>query len=690
MNKSILKGSTALLFLSVALYSCKSSQQVATTKEQAPGINVNYMDKTVNPADDFNKFVNGTWLDKTEIPADRTRWGSFDELRKNTDADVMVILNEAINDKTIDPNSDQAKAISLYKSVLDTVSRNKAGIDPLKPYLAKINAVKNTKELVALLAEMEPEMGLGFFGSYIGADAKNSNKNVVYIGNGSLGLPDRDYYVSDAPDNKEKREKYVAHVSRMLQFIGESEVVATTNATKILALETKMSTATFDRVERRDRRKTYNPMAIADLQKLLPSVEWNAYFQSVGIGKVDSLVVSQPKYLQAVETILKDNQVEDWKAYMRWTALRGSAGLLSTEIEDANFDFYGKTLTGAVKQRPADERALATVNGRLGEALGKLYVAKKFPPEAKAKAQAMITNVMLAFDNRINNLPWMTKSTKENAIIKLNKFRVKIGYPDKWKDYSALEMKSPEQGGTYFENSRLYARWSHAQNIAKIGKPVDKEEWGMSPQTVNAYFSPTNNEIVFPAAILQPPFYDYKADEAVNYGGIGAVIGHEISHGFDDSGSRYNADGNLINWWSDEDLKQFTTLGSALADQYSALEPLPGIFVDGKFTLGENIGDLGGVNAAYDGLQIYLKQNGNPGLIDGYTPDQRFFISWATIWRSKMRDEAIKNQVKTDPHSPGMYRAYVPLQNVEAFYKSFNIQPNNGMYLAPDQRVKIW
>ena len=649
-----------------------------------------YMDKSKNPADDFNRYVNGTWLDKTEIPADRTRWGSFDELRKNTDDDVMAILKEAINDKTIDPNSDQAKAISLYKTVLDTVSRNKAGIDPLKPYLAKINSVQNADQLVALLAEMEPEMGLGFFGSYIGADAKNSNKNVIYVGTGSLGLPDRDYYVSDAPDNKEKREKYIAHVTRMLQYLGESEATANANAKKILALETKMSTATLDRVERRDRRKTYNPMSFTDLQKLVPTVKWDTYFQNVGIGKVDSLVVSQPKYLQTVETILKDNQVEDWKAYMRWTALRGSSGLLSTEIENANFDFYGKTLTGAVKQRPAEERALATVNGRLGEALGKLYVAKKFPPEAKAKAQAMIANVMLAFDNRINNLPWMTKATKENAKIKLNKFRVKIGYPDKWKDYSALEMKSPEQGGTYFDNSRMYAKWSHKQNIAKLGKPVDKEEWGMSPQTVNAYFSPTNNEIVFPAAILQPPFYDYKADEAVNYGGIGAVIGHEISHGFDDSGSRYNADGNLVNWWSDEDLKQFTTLGSALADQYSALEPLPGIFVDGKFTLGENIGDLGGVNAAYDGLQIYLKANGNPGLIDGFTPEQRFFISWATIWRSKMRDEAIKNQVKTDPHSPGMYRAYVPLQNVEAFYKAFNILPHNGMYLPFEKRVKIW
>ncbi len=689
MNKFILKGSLGFLFLTATFYSCKSNQE--SVKKQEPiGINVNYMDKSTSPADNFNRYVNGSWLDKTEIPADRTRWGSFDELRKNTDDDVMAILKEAINDKTIDPNSDQAKAINLYKSILDTVSRNKLGIEPLRPYLAKINAVKNSKELVTLLAELEPEMGLGFFGSYVGADAKNSNRNVVYVGTGSLGLPDRDYYVSDAPDNKEKREKYIAHVSKMLQFIGESEATATENAKKILALETKMSTATFDRVERRDRRKTYNPMAIADLQKLLPSVEWNSYFQTVGIGKIDSVVVSQPKYLQAVETIFQENKIEDWKAYMRWTALRGSSGILSTEIENTNWEFYGKTLTGAVKQRPAEERALATVNGRLGEALGKLYVAKKFPPEAKAKAEAMIKNVFAAFENRIDNLPWMTKETKENAKLKLQKSRIKIGYPDKWKDYSKLTVVSPNNGGTYFENSRLYALWSHQQNVEKLGKPVDKEEWGMSPQTVNAYFNPTNNEIVFPAAILQPPFYDYRADEAVNYGGIGAVIGHEISHGFDDSGSRYNAEGNLVNWWSDEDLKQFTTLGSALADQYSALEPLPGIFVDGKFTLGENIGDLGGVNAAYDGLQIYLKANGNPGLIDGFTPEQRFFISWATIWRSKMRDEAIKNQVKTDPHSPGMYRAYVPLQNVEAFYKAFNIQPNNGMYVAPEKRVKIW
>ena len=689
MNRVILKGSLGFLFLSTVLISCKSSQEVASKKESV-GINVGYMDKSVNPANDFNRYVNGTWLDKTEIPADRTRWGSFDELRKNTDDDVMAILKDAIKDKTIDPNSDQAKAISLYKTVLDTVSRNKAGIDPLKPYLAKINSVQNADQLVALLAEMEPEMGLGFFGSYIGADAKNSNKNVIYVGTGSLGLPDRDYYVSDAPDNKEKREKYVAHVTRMLQYLGESETTANANAKKILALETKMSTATLDRVERRDRRKTYNPMSFADLQKLAPTVKWDAYFQSVGIGKVDSLVVSQPKYLQTVETILKDNQVEDWKAYMRWTALRGSAGLLSTDIENANFDFYGKTLTGAVKQRPAEERALATVNGRLGEALGKLYVAKKFPPEAKAKAQAMIANVMLAFDNRINNLPWMTKATKENAKIKLNKFRVKIGYPDKWKDYSALELKNVGEGGTYFDNMRSISKWAYAENLAKLGKPVDKTEWGMTPQTVNAYYSGSNNEIVFPAAILQPPFYNPKADPAVNFGGIGAVIGHEISHGFDDSGSRFDGDGNLNNWWTDEDRKNFDAKVGQLAAQYSAYEPVKGSFVNGKFTSGENIGDLGGVAVAYDALQMYLKDHGNPGLISGFTQDQRFFMSWATVWRTKSTDQYMTNQVKTDPHSPGVFRAFGPLVNQDAFIKAFDIKPGDKMYKAPEERIKIW
>ncbi|WP_338409557.1 M13 family metallopeptidase [uncultured Flavobacterium sp.] len=678
------------LFLGTLFFSCKTTKEIAQT-ETPIGINTSLMDTSVKASDDFFRFVNGKWIDNTEIPADRTRWGSFDELRKNTDEDVMAILKEAINDESIDPKSDQAKAINLYKSILDTVTRNKQGIEPLKDYLTKIEAVNSAADLASLLAEMEKEgSSLGFFGTYVGTDAKNSSRNVVYVGTGSLGLPDRDYYVSDAPDNVEKRSKYTLHVARMLQFIGANETQASKSAAAILALETKMSTATFDRVERRDRRKTYNPMTISELEKIVPTVNWDSYFKEIGIGSLDSVIVSQPKYLETLQMVFNENKVDDWKSYMKWTLLRQASGVLSTEIADANWAFYGKTLTGAVQQRPAEERALASVNGTLGEALGKLYVAKKFPAEAKAKAEAMIKNVFVAFENRIDNLPWMTKATKENAKLKLRKSRIKIGYPDKWKDYSELVIESPENGGTYFSNMKNASKWGNKENIEKLNKPVDKEEWGMSPQTVNAYFNPSNNEIVFPAAILQAPFYDYRADEAVNYGGIGAVIGHEISHGFDDSGSRYNADGNLINWWSDEDLTQFTGLGTALANQYSNLQPLPGIFVDGKFTLGENIGDLGGVNAAYDGLQIYLKQNGNPGLINGFTPEQRFFISWSTIWRSKMRDEALKNQVKTDPHSPGMYRAYVPLQNVDAFYKTFDIKEGDGMYIAPENRVKIW
>lgn len=658
-------------------------------QQKSSGINLDLMDKSVKPGDDFFRYVNGSWFDKTEIPADRTRWGSFDELRQNTDKDALAILKDAAS-KKLDPKSDQAKAVNVYKTYMDTISRNKLGIKPIKPILAKIEAVKSIGDLNKLIIEMQPQGGLGFYGIGVSPDAKNSNRNVVNIGLGSLGLPDRDYYVSEDADSKEKREKYVAHVARMLQLIGDKPEVALANAKKVLVIETAMATPRLDRVERRDRRKTYNPMSVADLQKLAPSVNWDSYIKGVGISKLDSVIVSQPKYMTALETIFKENKIDEWKAYLRWSLLNKSSDVLSTDLEKANWEFYSKTLQGAKAQRPIEERALQVVNGTVGEALGKLYVEQKFPAEAKEKAKKMIENVFLAFENRINNLPWMTPETRKGAINKLRKSVVKIGYPDKWKDYSKLEIKSIEEGGNYYDNMKNVSKWGFAENIADLQKPVDKTRWGMSPQTVNAYYNASYNEIVFPAAILQPPFYDYKADEAVNYGGIGAVIGHEISHGFDDSGSRYNADGNLINWWTEDDLKQFTGLGGALAAQYSALEPLPGTFVDGKFTLGENIGDLGGINAAYDGLQIHLKQNGNPGLIDGYTPEQRLFISWATIWRSKMRDEAIKNQVKTDPHSPGQYRAYVPLLNVDEFYKAFDIKETDKLYVKPENRVKIW
>ena len=673
----------AAIFLSYAFQS--------NAQKKVPGIDLSLMDTSVSPKNDFFNFVNGTWLKNTEIPADKTRWGSFDELRQNTDKDALEILKDAANNPKYNSNTDQGKAINMYKVAMDTVARDKQGIKPLLPYLARIDAVKNITDLQKLMMQEEAKGGgVGFFGIGIGADDKNSNRNVVTLGVGSLGLPDRDYYLSDDADSKEKREKYLLHIARMLEFLGENPEQAMKNAAKVLALEMEMSRPRLDRVERRDARKQYNPTSISDLQKMIPIFKWKNYFEGVGFKALDTVIVSQPRYMEALQTIFANNKVADWKAYMRWMLVRGSASQLSTKMESANWEFYGKTLTGALKQRPRHEKALQVVNGTVGEALGKLYVEKKFPAEAKEKAFKMIRNVMRAYQNRINNLVWMSDETKTKAIEKLNGLTIKIGYPDKWEDYSALIVNSPEEGGSYFLNAKNIAEWNWKKELEKQGKPVDKTQWGMSPQTVNAYYNPSYNEIVFPAAILQPPFYNYLADEAVNYGGIGAVNGHEISHGFDDEGSRFNAEGNLVDWWTEADLNQFTALGTALADQYSALEPLPGIHVDGKFTLGENIGDLGGINAAYDGLQLYIRENGNPGLIDGYTPEQRLFISWATIWRSKMRDEALKNQVKTDPHSPGMYRAYVPLLNLDTFYDAFNIKPGDGMYFEPNKRVKIW
>ena len=684
-----------LRFLSIGLLtpllviSCKEEKKQEMAYEEVPGINLEYMDKTVSPADDFFRYVNGKWLDVTDIPADRARWGSFDELRQKTDEDALAILNEAINNPDLDPASDQAKAVYLYQTIMDIASRNAAGITPLKPYLEKIAAIKTKEDVEALIIEMEPTGGIGFYGFGVGSDPKDSNRNVAYLGAGGLGMS-RDYYVEDDSDSREKREKYKKHVARMLQFLGDSEAEANATAEKILAFEIRMATPRLDKVARRNPENRYNPKSISDLKTLVPSIDWSNYLQSIGAKNVDTVIISEIRYFEVLENIFKENNVEDWKHYLRWSALNSAAGMLSEEIETANWEFYGKELRGAKEQRPRDESALQTLNWTVGEALGKLYVEKKFPPEAKARAEKMIANVVKAFENRINKLDWMSAETKQKAIEKLKATNIKIAYPDKWKDYSELEIKSVSDGGSYLQNMLNASAWNYKKDMDKLGKPVDKTEWFMAPQIVNAYFNPAYNEIVFPAAILQPPFYNYTADDAVNYGGIGAVIGHEISHSFDDSGAKYDKDGNLNNWWTEDDKKQFEVLGGKLADQYSAIEVLDSVFINGKFTLGENIGDLGGVNAAYDALQLSFEENGRPEAIDGFTPEQRFFLSWGTIWRTKMRDEALKNRIKTDPHSPGMYRAMQPLRNVDAFYTAFDIKATDNMYLEPENRVKIW
>ena len=685
-----------VLSMLIGVVSCKKDNKETALIEKTPGINLDYMDNSVPPNEDFFKHVNGKWLENTEIPNDRVRWGSFDELRQKTDEDALAILKSAMADnkdlQTIEvlPGSDQEKAVHLFQTIMDSVSRNSQGIKPLKPYLEKISKIKNINDLQAYLIEMEPTGGAGFFGFGVGADRKNSNINAGYLGTGRLGLPDRDYYVKDDNDSKEKRQKYVEHITRMLQYLGDSEDVANAQAKQILAFETRLAEPRMDKVDRRDARKRYNPRSVNDLQKMAPAINWSDYFKGIGVKSIDTVIVSEIKYMKALQNILAENNVSDWKAYLRWSALNRTADMLTDDLEKANWDFYSQTLRGAKEQRPKEERALQTLNGSIGEALGKLYVDKKFPPEAKAKAEEMIQNVIKAYEKRINALDWMSEDTKKKAIEKLLATKIKIAYPDKWKDYSALEIKSAEEGGTYLENMLNTAKWNFNKDLKDLGNPVDKSEWFMAPQVVNAYFNPSYNEIVFPAAILQPPFYNYTADDAVNYGGIGAVIGHEISHSFDDSGSRYDKDGNLNNWWTDEDLKQFEALGSQLAEQYDKLEVLPGVFINGKFTLGENIGDLGGVNAAYDALQISFEKNGRPENIDGFTPEQRFFMSWATVWRTKSRDEALNNQIKTDPHSPGMNRAVQPLLNIDEFYEAFDIKETDKMYLPPEERVKIW
>lgn len=686
MRTNILRSALVLAAMTVIVASCKKDG--ADQNDEPRGIILANMDTTVSPKEDFYSYVNGAWMDNTEIPDDQVRWGGFNILRKQTDHDVLAILDEAQQLDVYGPSTDQAKAIMIFSSELDTVARDAAGITPIQPVLDKIAAVSSLEDYQKLMTENAAEVSQPFLGLAAFSNPNNSAINSAYITPGGLGLPDRDYYLNTDAKSVEIRGQYVDHITRMLQFLGDSEEEARSQAEAVLAFETKLAEPRLDKVASRDFRNFNNPRSMTEIEDKYSAISWKKALEDLGATTMpDTLILMQPAYMDVVQNIFEEGDIETWKTVTRWTTLNNSAGMLSTEIEKANWDFYSKTLRGAKAQRPADERALATVNGTVGEAIGKLYVDKMFPPEAKAKAEDMIANVIEAFKERIEVLDWMSDSTKTKAIEKLNKFTVKIGYPDKWKDYSSMEVK-PEN--TYYDNMVAVSKWQLADNLGRIDQPVDRTEWGMSPQTVNAYFQPLNNEIVFPAAILQPPFYDYLADEAVNYGGIGAVIGHEISHAFDDSGSRFDSDGNLVNWWTDEDLEKFTVRGNALAEQYSRIEVLDSVFINGKFTLGENIGDLGGLLGAYDGLQRFMNENGRPDNIDGFTPEQRFFMSWATIWRTLQRDEALRNQILTDPHSPGEYRATQPLLNIDAFYEAFDIKEGDPMYLPPEERVRIW
>ena len=678
----------AILGVSGMAIACGAPESKEEATVQA--IELANMDSTINPADDFFRFVNGKWLDKTEIPGDQGRWGSFNELREENNEVVLSVLENAAKSGKYEDGTDQKKAGDFYSIGMDSLLAESAGIQPLKPYLEKIESISNIQDLQKYLSEQQIYGGGAFYNFAIFPDLKNSKMMSTYLAQGGLGLPDRDYYTKTDEKSVDIREKYVAHISRMLQLLGDDKASADEQATRIMVLETRLAEASMTNVERRNIPALYNKMSLKDVSEMVPSIDWTTYLGDMGVNGIDTLIVMQPKFMEEFQAIMNEGKVDEWKEYLRWNAFNGAANFLNNEVVQANFDFYSKELRGVEEMRPRWKRVLATTNGSLGEAIGKLYVDETFPPEAKLKAKEMVENIKLAFAGRIKSLDWMTDSTKEKALEKLEKMTVKIGYPDEWKDYSALKVDNDPEKASYIQNVLNAQKFGFEDQLSKLGKPVDKKVWGMAPQTVNAYFNPLFNEIVFPAAILQPPFYNYKADEAVNYGGIGAVIGHEISHCFDDQGSRFDADGNMNNWWGDKDAENFKARTGQLIAQYDGYEPLDSVFVNGAFTLGENIGDLGGISAAYDGLQRYLAENGRPENIDGMTPEQRFFVSWGTIWRIKYKDETLRTQVNTDPHSPGMYRANGPLSNLPAFYEAFNVKEGDKMYRHDSVRVNIW
>lgn len=659
--------------------------QTHVHKKQDFGVETQHIDGGVRPQDDFFRHLNGKWLKTVEIPADRSSWGSFSKLRDDTQPQLRTIIEAAAAEKKHVAGSDKQKIGDFYQSFMNEKKLEELGLKPLQADFAKVQAVKDKQEIAALIAHFNRTGVNAPFNFFIHQDNKDSTKYVVDVSQSGLNLPDREYYLDQKDQRmKQVREAYVQHIETMLQMAGDKD--AKQKAQQIFALETELAKVQWSRVDLRDPVKAYNKVEVAKLGQLVPEFNWNLWLKDSGVqGKVDYLIVAQPSYMQGLGKLIESQPLDAWKAYMHWQVLKSHAHLLSAKFDQENFNFSGTVLSGAKEQRPRWKRAVAEVDSALGESVGKLYVAKYFPPERKAKMEALVKNLMLAYKQSIDGLDWMSDATKKEAQAKLAKFMPKIGYPNKWRDYSALKVKPDDLMGNVL---RAYAH-EYEYQLSKLGKPIDRDEWGMTPQTVNAYYNPELNEIVFPAAMLQPPFFNAKADDAVNYGAIGAVIGHEISHGFDDQGAQYDGDGNLRNWWSEQDGKNFATKTRALVEQYNAYSPLPGYNVNGELTLGENIADNSGLEIAFKAYKLSL--GGKPApVINGYTGEQRFFMGFGQVWRSKQRDQSVIAQIKTDPHSPAEFRANGTLKNHPGFYEAFGVKEGDKMYLPKDKRVTIW
>ena len=647
------------------------------------GVDKENMAPMVRPQDDFYKYVNGFWLDTAKIPDDKPMFGSFIKLDDDAKANVRTVIEEAAK-STDAADANKKKIADLYASFMDEPTLETLGLKPLEPDFARIDAVKDKKEIPALIAHFTQIGATAPFSVVVHQDNKDSTKYVVDIGQDGLGLPGRDYYLENDAKLKQIREAYAKFIEKMLGMAGDKNAAASAKA--VMALETSLAKVQWTKVQLRDPVKAYNKEPIADLAKLAPGYDWKSYLAAADIdGKVDYLIVSQPSYITGLDKILASTPLPVLKTYFRWQLLRGYARFLSKDFVDTRFAFYGTELRGVPQDQPRWRRGTSLVENAIGEAVGKLYVAQFFPPASKARMDQLVKNLLAAYKQSIDTLDWMSPDTKKAAQEKLAKFMPKIGYPDKWRDYSSLQIKNDDLVGNVMRANAF----EYQRNINKLGKPVDRAEWGMTPQTVNAYYNPELNEIVFPAAILQPPFFNPKADDAVNYGGIGAVIGHEISHGFDDQGAQYDGDGNLRDWWTKEDHEKFKAKTQALVAEYSAFEPVPGFHSNGELTLGENIADNSGLAIAYKAYQISL--NGRPApVLDGYTGDQRFYIGFGQIWQAKLRDKFAIELVKSDPHSIPIDRVRGTLVNQPGFYKAFDIKPEDKMYVPPEKRTTIW
>jgi len=671
----------ALTFAPYTLEAQKKPTPAPATK----AIDLTNLDTGVKPCENFFLYANGGWIKKNPIPASESRWGSFNELADQNNATLRSILEEAGASRAAVKGSNLQKVGDFYASGMDSLGIEKAGLSAVKSNLDQIDKIRDVKSMLETNARNLMQGTGALFSLYVGQDDKKSDEYALYLNQGGLGLPDRDYYLKDDARSQNIRQEYLKYLQNIFQLLGQNASMGRQQAEKVMAIETRLAKSSMTRVQLRDPYATYNKVTLVEIGQLTPQINWTTLFGQMGIPTVNSVIIGQPEFFKELNQMMNSVALEDWKAYLRWHLIRQTAFALPNAFVKESFNFYSGVLGGAKEMQSRWKRVSRVTDASLGEALGQLYVAKVFPPEAKQRLLGMIKNIQAAFREHLQKADWMSEVTKKQAQKKLDSFVSKIGYPDRWKDYKALNIDRK----SYLANVLRANEFKFNYNVNKLGKPIDRMEWGMTPPTVNAYYNPSMNEIVFPAGILRPPFFNAEADDAVNYGSIGAVIGHELTHGFDDQGRQYDAQGNLKDWWTPEDGEKFKQRAEVVDKQFSAYQPLDSVFVNGKLTLGENLADLGGLSIAYTALQKSLA-NKKPAKIDGLTPQQRFFLAYAQVWRTNARDEFLRRQVLTDPHSPAEFRVNGPLSNMPEFFKAFGCKEGDKMVRPAKERAKVW